>query len=409
MLNKSNKFRGGIMKNKITIISIFMFFSILAGLFFGQNNPQWKGKIEYENGVKVIKNPNEPLYGEITFELEEDLSIGNEDDENYVFYGGASINIDSEGNIFVSDRRNFRIQKYDKDGNYLQTIGRKGQGPGEFERSCTAFFDSKDNFYVRDGMRIHMFEKNGKLKRTFTIHNLISAFRCTEEGKVFANVIKSAPGAKGMNTINEFALLDSEWKIIKTFGSYSETYEMGGAQNLGHAYTPGIHFSHLDNEHAIYGISSEFRLIIVNFSGDTVRIIEKNTPPRSLTKKEKNEIINDAVEQFKQISRGQKYSKSDYEKSTTFPKYVYYFSGIKTDDQGRIYTGGFISPFEEKKTPDWDLFNKEGYYLYRAKIPVYPRVIKNGYIYRSETDPETGYIKIKRYKIKNWDKIKTGI
>jgi hypothetical protein len=34
---------------------------------FGQDKPVWKGKIEYENGVKVIKNPLEPLFGEITF------------------------------------------------------------------------------------------------------------------------------------------------------------------------------------------------------------------------------------------------------------------------------------------------------------------------------------------------------
>ena len=203
------------MKNKISIISTLLFLSILAGFFFGQDNPQWKGKIEYENGVKVIKNPNEPLYGEIAFELEEDLSIGNEEDENYMFYGGASINIDSEGNIFVSDRRNYRIQKFDKKGNYLQTIGRKGQGPGEFERFWTAFFGPKDNIYVRDGMRIHIFEKNGDLKRTFTLHNRISAFRCTEGGKVFANVSKSAPTTKGMTTVREFALLDSKWKIIK--------------------------------------------------------------------------------------------------------------------------------------------------------------------------------------------------
>ena len=397
------------MKNKITIISIFLFPLILTGFCFGQDNPQWKGKIEYENGVKVIKNPNEPLYGEIKFELEEDLSIGNEEDENYMFYGVASINIDSEGNIFVSDRRNFRIQKYDKDGNYLQTIGRKGQGPGEFERFFTAFLDAKNNIYVRDGRRIHMFEKNGDLKSTITLQNRITAFRCTEGGKVFATVSKSASEGKGTNTINEFSLLDSEWKIIKTFGSYSETYEYGPVPNLRHAYTPGMHFSHLYNELAVYGISSEYKLFIVNSSGETVRIIEKNTPPRSLTKKEKNRIINDAVERSKQRTRGSKYSKSDYEKSTTFPKHVYYFSGIITDDQGRIYIGGFISPLKDKKIPDWDLFNKEGYYLYRAKVPVYPRVIKNGYIYRSEADPETGYIKIKRYKIKNWDKIKTGI
>lgn len=51
-----------------------------------EKNPQWKGTIEKEDGVKVIKNPNEPLFREITFDLEEDLSIGNEEDENYIFY-----------------------------------------------------------------------------------------------------------------------------------------------------------------------------------------------------------------------------------------------------------------------------------------------------------------------------------
>ena len=397
------------MKNTITIISILLLPLFFAGFHIGQDKPQWAGKIEYENGIKVIKNPEEPLYGEINFELEEDLSIGNEEDENYMFYGGISVKIDSAGNFFVSDRQNHRIQKFDKDGNYLQTIGRKGQGPGEFGRSCTVFLDPNDKIYVRDSRRIHIFEKNGDLIKTFTLQNLISAFRPTESGKIFAVVSKSTPAANGMTSISEFSLLDSEWDIIKAFGSYSETYSFRGAQNLGHAYTPGMHFSHLDKEHAVYGISSEYKLFIINSSGETDLIIEKDTPPRSLTKKEKNKIINDAVERSKLYPSGQKYSKSDYEKSTKFPKHVYYFSGIKTDDLGRIYVGGFISPLEENKNPVWSLFNKEGYYLYQAEIPVHPSVIKNGYIYQREFDAETGYIKIKRYKIKNWDQIKTGI
>jgi len=57
----------------IFIIFICTFFS--AG--YSQQKTEWKGKIEYENGIKVIKNPEQPLFGEIIFDLEEDLSTGN--------------------------------------------------------------------------------------------------------------------------------------------------------------------------------------------------------------------------------------------------------------------------------------------------------------------------------------------
>ena len=137
------------MKNKTKIVSIVLFLSaFIMVISFGGQKPQWKGKIEIENGIKVIKNPRDPLYGEIEFDLEEDLSIGNEEDENYVFYRGVGIEVDSDGNIFILDGGNYRIQKFDKDGNYLQTIGRKGQGPGEFQRPIGLYLDSKGNIYV---------------------------------------------------------------------------------------------------------------------------------------------------------------------------------------------------------------------------------------------------------------------
>jgi len=81
----------------VTISISFIFLSVYAK---ENQNPQWKGTIEEEDGVKVIKNPNEPLYGEITFDLEEDLSIGNKEDENYMFYEEVNMGVDKDGNIF---------------------------------------------------------------------------------------------------------------------------------------------------------------------------------------------------------------------------------------------------------------------------------------------------------------------
>src|SRR5205823_5877201 len=39
---------------------------------------------------------------------------------------------DASGNFFVVDTANFRIQKYDKDGNYLAQFCTKGNGDGQF-------------------------------------------------------------------------------------------------------------------------------------------------------------------------------------------------------------------------------------------------------------------------------------
>jgi len=139
----------------ITII-LFLFFLFTFILFpaAGTQDSQkveWKGEITTEKGVKVVKNPREPLCGKIKFNLEEDLSIGREDDENYLFYMVRGIALDSKHNIYVTDWGNHRIQKFDSNGVYLQTIGRHDQGPGEFETIMDLKIDEQTgDIYVLD-------------------------------------------------------------------------------------------------------------------------------------------------------------------------------------------------------------------------------------------------------------------
>ena len=40
--------------------------------------------------------------------------------------------VDGEGNVFVADSGNFRIQKFDSDGRFLTQWGSKGQYDGQF-------------------------------------------------------------------------------------------------------------------------------------------------------------------------------------------------------------------------------------------------------------------------------------
>ena len=75
------------MKIKIKLISIVLFLSVIIMLVScGRQKSEWKGTIEEENGVTVVKNPKEPMYGEDIFSLEEDLSIGEaEGKKEYMF------------------------------------------------------------------------------------------------------------------------------------------------------------------------------------------------------------------------------------------------------------------------------------------------------------------------------------
>ena len=163
------------MKNKYSFLMTFCF--LVSLVFLGANqNQQWKGTVSEVNGIKVVNNPKEPLYGEIEFELQEVLSISNEKDENSLFYEIVDIALDSQDNIYVLEFKNNRIQKFNKDGKYLQTIGRKGQGPGELQSPFQILLDSKDNIYINDDRKIKCFDKEGNFFKEIILKNRIIDF-----------------------------------------------------------------------------------------------------------------------------------------------------------------------------------------------------------------------------------------
>lgn len=74
--------------------------------------------------------------------------------------------VDTHGNLYVIDANNFRIQKFDSNGNYLTQWGTKGTSDGEF--SYIPFdiaIDPQDNVFVCESASIHRvqkFDANGK-------------------------------------------------------------------------------------------------------------------------------------------------------------------------------------------------------------------------------------------------------
>src|SRR5262245_48262803 len=88
------------------------------------------------------------------------------------FDAPTEVAIAANGDIFVGDGHtgggtavgNARIMKFDKDGKFLKTWGKKGMGPGEFDVIHTVALDSRGRLFVgdRQNNRIQIFDAEGK-------------------------------------------------------------------------------------------------------------------------------------------------------------------------------------------------------------------------------------------------------
>jgi len=151
------------MRTRIYFVCFLIIFSILFGC---SEKEIWKGKIEYIDGVKVVTNYNKGIWEEnnkkvIFNEVASIETLG--EDINKIFYQPMDVVADKGGDIYVLDSREGKIQKFDSHGNYLLTIGRKGQGPAEILYSEDIELDSQENILIFDqgNRRITKFDPQG--------------------------------------------------------------------------------------------------------------------------------------------------------------------------------------------------------------------------------------------------------
>lgn len=66
------------------------------------------------------------------------------------FKTATGVATDGDGNVFVADFENHRVQKFTSEGEFLGAFGEQGSGPGQFDRPTDAAIDQDGNLYVVD-------------------------------------------------------------------------------------------------------------------------------------------------------------------------------------------------------------------------------------------------------------------
>jgi DNA-binding beta-propeller fold protein YncE len=81
-------------------------------------------------------------------------------------FGGASnVALDKDGNVYVTDTMNNRVEIFDADGNFIGEFGKHGDGPGFFARPKGIAVDCDGHIWVADQYqdRVQVFNRDGQL------------------------------------------------------------------------------------------------------------------------------------------------------------------------------------------------------------------------------------------------------
>lgn len=87
----------------------------------------------------------------------------------------SGLAVDADGNLYVCDTLNDRIEVFDADGKFISTYGKNGDGPGYFARPKGVAIDSDGHIWVADGMqdRVQVFNQQWQLLIVFGGHGLL--------------------------------------------------------------------------------------------------------------------------------------------------------------------------------------------------------------------------------------------
>jgi hypothetical protein len=361
-----------------------------------------------EDGAEVVINHLEPysIRGESSLlHLEEEFTIDPERDE-IAERGLTDINsfeVDSEGSIYFFQGRGFDLDlvcKFDKEGNFLKTFGRRGQGPGEIQFPQLLCITEKDEIPIQDGntQKLYIFDTGGALARETQMESeeTFGGFKFfpLENG----NYLKYGEyfDPESQHRQNILQLFSPNFEKIKELDRCDHGKVVVSTQEKK-IFTPRVFIAQISCGMIHVGHEKRgYEILVYDLDGKLLKKIRKAYNPADVPAEFKENWLAN-------IGR--------YEDRLVFPDKMPPFHYFFLDDQGRLY----VKTYEEgpNKGEFWhDIFNPDGIFIARKSLPgygdwIYPgdslnrAKAKNNRFYCIR-EKESGFKELAVYKI-IWD------
>lgn len=137
----------------------------------GDVTAEWVHEEEVRGDTTVVRTLGGSVWGD-TMTLVPELVIGELDGADpYVFGNVTAVDRDAEGRIWVADRQAGEVRVFGPDGEFLQVVGRQGDGPGEYQGPDHLRVTSNGEVVVRDqrGARFVIFSTEGEYLRSWRL------------------------------------------------------------------------------------------------------------------------------------------------------------------------------------------------------------------------------------------------
>ncbi|MCA9954276.1 MAG: 6-bladed beta-propeller [Ardenticatenaceae bacterium] len=148
------------------------------------------------------------------------LSWGSQGTGDGQFVRPIYVAVDAQGHVFVTDDRNPVVQKFDADGVFLGKWGSQGAAAGQFYHATGIAVDSEGNVYISDyeNQNIQKFDNNGRFLLTW---------------KTGTNARTGTPEAIAIDANDRIYVTDSELKQVEIFDQNGETLQTIALPGLG--------------------------------------------------------------------------------------------------------------------------------------------------------------------------------
>ncbi len=330
----------------------------------------------------VISIPSEKSLAELyrtgKIRLNPELTIDDSSfPEDVFFESPVDICLDNKNNIYVCDYRANNIKVFDPSGKFMKTIGRQGQGPGEFEMPFHIAI-CKDRLVVWElgNRRISVLNSEGEFIKSVQIDRYEGRprkIRALPNGDFVIEKVKTYYGIneKPQECTIEIHSPDLELKkTLTTQEVWENKYIVKPVStNVPQPYTARVNWD-VSPEGKIYiGFSKDYIIEIYNNEKGRLSSFSHEYEPVKITEEDKKNWFAGMTSIRSSGSfREEKKGAPDYiVKNTNFPKYKPPYNRITVDGEGNI----LVFPYQKDNVKDvrnFDAFDPEGKFIRNVQI-----------------------------------------
>jgi hypothetical protein len=345
-------------------------------------------RIEIIDDIPVVHNlriAQEKAFQDLA--LAEEITIGEEEGgADYMLNSPVDIDADSEGNIYILDIRDGLVKKYDLAGKFFANLGRKGQGPGEFDRPNQMEIDDSNQIIIADPYqrRFEFLSTDGNYIKSLRMQSYVTSLACGKDGLILVGY-----GWNESDGSQEYRIgqLDSKTGEVNVFFSQKQYWPARLMNDKLRYDFPYFVRSAIDSQNRIiFGVGIDYEIRFLSNDGELEFKFSKDY--------DKIQVCAEMLEQITNITLK---GPNPYVKNPYFPV----FESLSIDENDHVWIQHFRPKWVGQTNEEtmYDVFSPAGIFQFTTKLPghIYgPLEFKNGCIYALRLK-DAGFVEAVRF------------